>query len=263
MITDEVMGDILSKTFTVLSNDVPELPPMTWSDSKAMRAQRSPSPVQRLVSAARSHKRWTFSIMLVAGVAGAGAGAAASGVFSPQANKSFSQDYAQPLPAAFGQIPAFDPSKEKLEVVEPGPKGTTISVWTYPESSSILCVAGVESKPGKATFPGKPGRAVPVGGCSGSPSGQSKGSSSAVSDQIYGADGGIWRAYSGDLFRILAGNAPRGARSIGLTLSNGSIRTVVVKNGWYAIALPYKIAFGFTGTFYGPDGAALRGTTSG
>jgi len=263
VITDEMIGDVLSRTFTILSDDVPDLPPMTWSDTKEMQARRSPSPIQRVVATARAHKRWTLSIALVAGVAGAGAGAAASGVFSSQANKSFRQDYSRPLPAAFGQIPAFDPSKEKLEVVDPGPEGTTISVWTYPESSSILCVAGVESKAGKATFPGKPGRAVAAGGCSGGPSGPSKSASSAPSDQSYGTDGGIWRAYSGQLFFVLAGRAPSGASSVRLKLSNGAIRTALVKNQWYAIALPYNTAFGFTGTFYGPDGAAVPGVTSG
>jgi hypothetical protein len=165
-----------------------------------------------------------------------------------------------PLPAAFGQIPAFNPKKEKLEVVDPGPEGTTISVWTYPETSSILCIAGVESKPGKRTSPGKPAAKVSVGGCSGSGSGsQPSGTVPPPQDRKYGADGGIWRGYSGQLFFVRAGNAPAGAKSLVVTLSNGKKITAAVRNGWYAFATTYKLAFGLSGTFYLSNGTAIPG----
>ena len=263
MITNDIVGDLLTRTFSTLSDDVPVVPPLRWAESKAMHHRRSRSPLQRLIAGARRHRGWTFSIALVAGVAGAGAGAAASGVFSSQANSSFRQDYSLPLPAAFGRIPAFDPAKEKLEVVDPGPEGTTISVWTYAESPAILCIAGVESKAGKATFPGKPAEKVPVGGCSGGPDGApltGPGGQPAV--PTFGADGGIWRAPSGQLFRILAGQAPSGASSVTLVLSNATETHAVVKNRWYAIGLPYSVAFGFTGSFQNADGENVAGVTS-
>jgi hypothetical protein len=264
MITDEMVGDLLTRAFSTVADQVPHTPPLTWIDTKAVRATKPSSLGGKVTSAVRRHRGWTLSIALLAGVGGASAGAAASGVFSSPANHTFKQDYSSPLPAAFGQVPAFNPRKEKLEVVDPGPENTTISVWTYAESSSILCVAGVESKPGERSNPGKPAAKVPVGGCSGG------GTGSVPSDTVpppkdptYGADGGVWRGYTGQMFFIRAGMAPSGASSVVVTLSNGKKITADVRNGWYAFATTYNLSFGLTGTFYRPNGAAIPGHLAG
>jgi hypothetical protein len=264
VITDEMVGDLLTQTFSVMAEDVPNHPPLSWVDAKAQRSVRSTSTLQRLTSVARRHRGWTFSLALLVGVGGAGAAAAASGAFSSPASHTFKQDLSIPVPAAFGQLPAFNPAKERLEVVDPGPEGTTISVYTYPESSSILCIAAVESKAGKATFPGKPAEKVPVGGCSGGlGNSPPPGTVPPPMDRTYGANGGIWRAPSGELYFVRAGNSPSGATSVELKLSDGTVRSASIRNGWFAIALPYNLAFGFTGTFYGSHGAVVPGIEKG
>jgi hypothetical protein len=264
VITDEMVGDLLTRTFTVVVDDVPELPPLAWSDARARQVVQNPSRKRALMARARRHKGWTFSIAVAVGVAGAGAGAAATGRFSAPANDTFRQYYKMPLPAAFGQIPAFNSAKEKLEVVDPGPENTTISVWIYPESASLLCVAGVESEPGKATFPGKPARQVPVGGCSGSPLGdEGPATPGPTQNRTYGTFGGIWRGPSGRLYWIVASSAPIGASRVEMKLSDGLVRSAPVMNGWYAIALPDSQAVGYSGTFYGPSGQVVPGQAEG
>jgi len=186
--------------------------------------------------------------------------AAASGVFSSQADRAFRTQYAIPLPAAFGQIPAFNPAKERLEVTDPGPERTTLSVWTYAESADIFCAAVVESNPGKPTFPGKPPEPVPAGGCTGHLPGASEGQAQAPptgTPPHYERFGGFWRGPSGTAYWIVTGSAPNGATRVEFHPAGEAIQSANVRNGWYAFGVPYGQNFGTTGTFYSSSGSPL------
>jgi len=260
--TEQAVIDRLARTFATVAAEVPSTPPTAWVTVRDIKPIPEPAGLERLWNGIRRHKVWTLSLAFVIGAGGAGLAAAASGVFSSQADKAFRTQYAIPLPAAFGQIPAFNPAKERLEVTDPGPEHTTLSVWTYAESADIFCVAVVESNPGKPTFPGKPPERVPAGGCTGHLPGTSEGQGQATPSGTtphYGRFGGIWRGSSGTAYWIVAGSAPNGAIRVVLHLPSGSQQSAEVHNGWYAFGVPYGQNFGITGTFYSSSGSALAG----
>ena len=206
-----------------------------------------------------------ISIGVVAGLAGAGtAAAAATGVFDKRATKVFRQFASLPAPATWGQLPGFDPKKEVYELTNPGPDGTTVSLWTYAETADFGCVAIVESRLGEPTFPGKPATGV-SGGCSGSlPEGSAPSTTTpSTATTTYGAYGGVWRSPTGDLDYLLGGSTPPDAARLELTYSDGTSQAVRAHNGWFVTVLPYDLmAGGYTGAFYDSSGRQLPGTES-
>ena len=270
MSTDLQVERLVTRTFSALADEVPSLPPLTWSATKHTRQtgpEMSGTVTPITAKTRRGATPWLLSLGLVLGATGAGA-AAAAGVFSSQADHQFRQAYSIPLPPAFGRIPAFNPHKEALEVTDPGPNGTTISVWTYPESPTIQCVAIVESERGEDTFPGKgPGNA---GGCSGglpSPGGAATTpppSTVPPQDRTYGGDGGIWRSNTGVLYWLVGSTAPSGATRVVLSFSNGSTQSVAIRHGWFAVGYPDSgIPASYTGVFYGSSGQVIPGKAMG
>lgn len=256
MLTDEQVIGRLRHTLTAVAEVVPREPRCTWTEAKAVPRPPQMTRRARLADGVRRHRGWTLSIAIVVGAAGAGAGAAASGSFNSAANQSFRADRAIPLPASFGALPAFDPSKERLAVVGAGPEGTTISVWTYPESATILCVAAVESRRGLPTGPHQPGQVLAAGGCSGSPAAATAPSSPGASYR------GLWRGASGRTYVLVAGSAPPGAAKVLVRLSDGAQLTAHVDHGWFAFGVPDGNPVGYAGTFYARNGSIVPGTIS-
>jgi hypothetical protein len=258
----------LAGTFAALAESVPEAPSMTWADAKRLRAQislDSPElPARPSIFRGKSG-RTLLSIGIVLSLAGAGtAAAAASGAFDGRATRVFQGFASIPAPASWGYLPGFDSKKEMLEITNAGPEGTTVSLWSYQETQDLICEAIVESNPGQATFPGKPGTGV-AGGCSGSiPSSSTTLPSPTppppTNNQTYGADAGIWRSPKGALYYLVGGPTPPGATRLRLTFPDGSSETVRAKNGWFATVISQvRFAGGYTGVFFGSDGKQIPG----
>lgn len=146
-------------------------------------------------------RRWRFGrpsvvISLSIGVAVAGGGiAAASGAFSgqaahalrqlgsedgpgQQAAKALGAEQAaaaaagKPLPSAppassttLPPLPDLD--QKVFRVTDPGPEGTTISVWSERTGAETGCLAAVESATGQSADPGSKPPTPTGGGCSG------------------------------------------------------------------------------------------------
>jgi hypothetical protein len=256
----------LTTALLAVADRVPIAPPASWAEAKALRsyptAQSEPTSPTMPFYRKRSG-RVLISIGIVAGLAGAGtAAAAATGAFSKQATKVFRQFASIPEPASWGRLPGFDPRKEVLELTNPGPEGTTVSMWTYPVTADFECVAIVESKVGKATFPGKPGTGV-SGGCGGGQPGGKPPLTTAppLTDPTLGAYAGIWRSPAGNLYYLTGGTTPLGASRLELTYSNGTSQSIRTRNGWFVTVVPYSLwVGGFTGVFYDSSGKKLPGT---
>lgn len=265
MVSDFLIEERLAQTLSTVAEIIPESPPSSWAEAKAMRAMGLPGEGKTSVTLKNRRKsgRRLLSIGIVAGLAGAGtAAAAATGAFNSRANQVFKQFASIPEPAAWGRLPAFNPRNEILEVTNPGPEGTTVSAWTYSVTHGFECVAVVDSEAGEPTFPGKgPGVG---GGCSGIPS-HSAPTVTAASPQAmtYGADAGLWRSPHGNLYYLTAGKTPEGATRVVLTFANGSTRSVHVGHAWFATGIPYDLFVGgYKGVFYGASGQLLQGTLS-
>jgi hypothetical protein len=265
---DVLVEDLLAKTFSAVAATVPSTPPTEWSEVRATGSSTaihddvaSPdAPARR-----RKSRGWILPISLVTGLAGVGAAAAAAtGVFSSRADHVFRGLYSEPAPAAFGRLPSFNPAKEKLEVTDPGPEGTKISVWTYQEST-IQCVAIVESERGKPLSSGK-GAGTP-GGCSGgvpNPGRRTSTTTVPAPDRTYGGDGGTWRSDAGTLYFLVGSSAPADASRVVLTFSGGTVMSAAVQNGWFAVGFPYRlVSESYSGVFYGPSGHLIPGRAIG
>jgi hypothetical protein len=268
MSTDLEVERLLTGTFMAVAEEVPSLPPMTWSEAKHAH-QVSSGPSGTVTSAKKGVRRraapWLLSVGLMVGGAGAGV-AAAAGVFSSPAAHQLQQISSLPLPVSFGRIPTFDPHKVKLEVTDPGPGGTTISVWTYPESKTIHCLDIVESQRGEDLVPGH-GPAIGAS-CTQqnvSPSGATSTSLPAPqSTYDYGGGGFQWRSNTGALYWLTASRAPTGATRVVLTFVDGTMKSIPVANGWFAVGYadpgnPQN----FNGVFYGSSGQRVTGTAEG
>ena len=206
-----------------------------------------------------------LSVGIAVGLVGAGtAAAAATGVFDNRATKVFQGFASIPVPASWGYLPGFNPKKEVLEVTNPGPEGTKVSLWNYQETADLSCTAIVESSVGQPTFPGKKGTGT-AGGCSGSiPTGPTTPATAlpppSPQDRIYGADAGIWRSPKGDLYYLVGGPTPPSAAHLQLTFSNGSSTSIRVHNGFFVTVIAKNLwDGGYSGAFFAGDGQQLPG----
>jgi hypothetical protein len=265
--TDQVIEERLTRTFSTLAGSIPARPPINWSEAKEVHSGASRRSHMASITSITRRKstKWALSIVLVAGLAGTGA-AAASGVFNSKANEVLHQLYSVPVPASWGRLPAFNPKKEKLAVTDPGPEGTTISVWTYAAPYGWQCLAVVDSKQGEPTFPGK--RTGEGGGCSGSIPGKGPPSPTPTlppgQEQVYGTTSGLWRSPTGKLYYLVGGSAPATATKVVLTFADGSTRSIRVQDKWFGTGISQNLwSRGWSGKFYGPSGEMLPGSVQG
>lgn len=265
MSNESVLEQRIVGTFAALAEFVPDVPAMTWADAKLLRSHgESDPPVKRSRWRGKSG-RSLLSIGIAVGLAGAGtAAAAASGVFDSRATKVFQGFASVPEPAAWGYLPGFNPKKEVEEITNPGPEGTTVSLWNYQETPDLSCQAIIESSAGQQLFPGKKGTGT-SGGCSGSiPNGATPTSPlpppPPPQDRVYGADAGLWRSPKGNLYYLVGGQTPPDATRLQITFSDGNIATIRVHNGWFVTAIPKdRWDGGYTGLFFGANSQQILG----
>jgi hypothetical protein len=265
----------LRDAFAEVAQLIPDSPPTSFHEAKARHAGPTDSGITSNLSSTesefwnRQRPRWSrrprsLTAIVVAGViaaGGVGTGiAAAAGAFSPtptaqnaleQLSKNAARDVAGVQPV--GPRTAPGPTTEHFLVTDPGPEGTTITVWSSSPTPGMSCFVAEVSEVGESTFPGKPPN-PDGGGCGGAPNA----GASASATQLTGGGGSIWRSSSGVLYMIeSSATVPSTARVV-ITFADGTTITPAVGNGWFAFGVPYdEWAAGFTQTEYSDSGTAL------
>jgi hypothetical protein len=186
------------------------------------------------------------SLSIGVAVAGGAGIATASGAFSgpaahalqrlasedgpgQQAAETLRAQQAQAAAAATGQRPAPpaspspsttlppppDLDQKVFRVTDPGPEGTTISVWSERTGAETGCFVSVESATGQSVDPGFKPPMPTGGGCGGG-----AGSPASVT-YVYGMDSHIWVSPSGARYYITAGELSATATRVVFRFDDG------------------------------------------
>lgn len=256
----------------MVADTIPAMPPCPFS---ADRERKAPS---------RHSRRWQLgtSLGLAAALTAGGAGiAAASGAFSGTASRtlqqltsgqgSVKQTAAQlraeaAAAAASGTAATRTPSvssattlpvppdlgQEVFRVTDPGPEGTTISVWSERTGSESGCLATVESAAGQSADPGSKPPAPAGGACNGG-----AGIPSSVA-YTYGMNSHIWVSPSGATYQIVAGELSDAATRVVFKFNDGTTLDATAVGGFFALGVPSDPYMGGgTVAAYSPSGRVL------
>ncbi len=148
-----------------------------------------------------------------------------------------------------------DLDQEIFRVTDPGPEGTTISVWSERTAPQSGCLASVESATGKSADPGAKPPTPDGGGCSGGVGGTQAWESTLV----YGGDGHIWVSPGGSTYMIVCGEQSAKATRVVFTLNDGTTYQARAVGGFFALGIPYNdFMSGGTQTTYNATGSVIQ-----
>jgi hypothetical protein len=247
------MNDIetrLTAAFGELADVIPDSPPSTFQEASAWYAvtldAEAPDAETEFWKRGRrwSRRPRSLTALVVGGIiatGGVGTGiAAAAGAFSPspsvQHTLSQLTKNASGIAGAQSPTPVTQPTPETEHflVTDPGPEGTTISVWASSPMPGVNCFVAEVSEAGEPTFAGKPPQ-QDGGGCGGSPDP----TASASATLLTGGGGSIWRSPSGALYMIVSSATVPGTARVTITFADGTTITPAIGSGWFAFGVPY------------------------
>jgi hypothetical protein len=268
--TESDLETRVSSHLRVVADTIPAMPPCPFS---ADRTRKAPS---------RHSRRWHLgtSLGLTAALTAGGAGiAAASGAFSGPASRTLQQltsgqgsgsqaaaraaaaaaaasgMAATPSPSASSATTLPSPSdlgQEVFRVTNPGPEGTTISVWSERTGSESGCLATVESAAGQSADSGSKPPTPAGGSCNGG-----VGIPSSVA-YTYGMNSHIWVSPSGATYQIVAGELSEAATRVVFKFDDGTTLDATAVGGFFALGVPNdRYMGGGTVTAYSPSGTVL------